>query len=262
MYSQYNQYQQPAAVTTSQSGLFWDGTKWIPSSSGACATPRAHTLPMPLPSVPTITIHFYLNNIHNIIIYGKLKNKNQLELSQTLPPGSTAQQEASRQAQWAKHYSDLSSIAAHYYHSHVPGTPVPTLPPAPPGATTAAAVTQPQQQQPHVVTQQQPPQQNQNDSPDGLKRFVHKCLQQCSVTGRKRTNATTGGASDCSSDSRRNHAHDQLGCETTLVCRTEIRQQQYRQVVVLLQPLKNFARVMVGIKEWHRVRVPMDRHDQ
>lgn len=179
MYSQYNQYQQPAAVTTSQSGLFWDGTKWIPSNAATTSTHSSYASAVTSNNNNTSLSQQYTQYYH----LWKAKEQEQLRLSQTLPLNSIAQQEASRQAQWAKHYSDLSSIAAHYYHSHAPGTPVPTFPPAPPGATTAAAaVTQPAgTQQPQVVTQPQ----QQNDPPEGLKRFVHKCLQQCSFAEEK-----------------------------------------------------------------------------
>lgn len=192
MYSQYNYYQQPGggtAVTTTQGGLTWNGTAWVPSATPTSTTHSSYassnTNKPAADLVQTYTQYYHL---------WKAQEEQQERLAQSLPEGP-AKEEAKRQALWNKHYADQSSIAAHHYNNN-PHTAPPTLPPAPPGATAAApttcsAVTNTAapptalhyQQQPTIGPQ--PAQQNPPESPDGLKRYVHKCLQQCHSDSQK-----------------------------------------------------------------------------
>ena len=102
---------------------------------------------------------------------------NRIVYHKRLPEGPT-KAEAQQRSQWAKYYADQSSAAAHHYHNNPHAGPPAQLPPAPP--------TQQTPQQPVATTQlnhvqkvhnQQP--QKPQESPDGMKRYVHKCLARC-----------------------------------------------------------------------------------
>jgi hypothetical protein len=106
----------------------------------------------------------------------KAKEAEEERRAQTLY--GSQQQEAVRQAAWAKYYADQASRAAHYF-LNPQGQPQPDLPPAPPkSATTSSTV----KQQPAIVqAPQQSPAQKSHQSPGGLKRYVHRCLERCTA---------------------------------------------------------------------------------
>lgn len=163
-------------MATLQNEMTWNGREWVqsqsPMASTTFSTYTAVVTPHQTPSSDPVAL--YTQYYHN------WKRKETDEEQRALNLYGEAQQEAKRQAAWAKYYADQSSRAAHYFHN--PQGPAPELPPAPPQSLIApaapAARTQP------VVKQTQPSQQpkqqlSKSESPGGLKEYVHRCLSQC-----------------------------------------------------------------------------------
>ena len=170
MYSQYQQYRQPTPTVTQQPGMVLNGGLWASQHTPTNITVQQSSTP-----VETYTAY-----------YNGWKAKEQLETVKADTLQGEQKAEAQRQAAWAKYYADQSSVAAHHFHSSPNVTfPHGDLPPAPPKPSTSQY--QPQQQKTNQVHQQQhdsnivtpTPKQQPHQSPESLKRYVHRCLERC-----------------------------------------------------------------------------------
>ena len=167
--------QQTTAVSTGR--MVWNGNAWVtaghPAAAVAPTTTTYTTTPTTTTESPAALVAKYTQIYHQWTARGKQHE----QLVSRLPVMSKERAEAQGHVDWSKYYADQASRAAHHYHN-TPTVPVPfELPPAPPSASTAtnaAAAEQPvQQQQPTAATT------TDGGPPGSLKRYVHRCLEQC-----------------------------------------------------------------------------------
>lgn len=190
MFAQYNQhYQQQGGAAVSTSGMVWNGSAWVAAGRGQVAPTGGHSTystgsygAQAAAEQPSALVTKYTEYYHQ----WTARAKQHEERAQRLPPNSPQRSEADSHVQWSKYYADSSSRAAHHFHNTPHTPPTFELPPAPP----AAGQQQPQPQ-PQAVQQQssaknnsrwdaEPQKASDSDGPpDGLKRYVHRCLQQC-----------------------------------------------------------------------------------
>jgi SAC3 family protein LENG8/THP3 len=207
-------YQQAGGTAVSTGGMVWNGTAWVSSAAaGHVVTPHSRSTysttaaygVAPAPAVvaavetPAVKVAKYTQYYHQ----WTARVKEYEQHLERLPLTSVERVEAQRNADWAKYYADQSSRAAHHFHNH-PLNPAPfELPPEP------QPLAQPQQPQ-HVPvadklesaqvtgtkagsrwsSQSTNPVQSSSSSqgrggggsggpPDSLKRYVHRCLENC-----------------------------------------------------------------------------------
>ena len=175
MYSQYHQYNnhhRGETVAASQPGMQWNGRDWVRSTDYVHT--RSHS------THSTSTEHQSAADLVTTYTqyYNQWKAKEEAEGRKARALNGDAKREAERLAVWAKYYAELSSRAAHHYHNS-PLAPPPQLPPAPPPISSSEyTVSQSSTSRDNQPFSNQSPQNHQ--SPEGMKRYVHRCLSSCS----------------------------------------------------------------------------------
>ena len=160
------------AMVTTTNGMVWNGTAWVTSTTAAAPAPPAQQPPQQL-------VHKYTQIYHEWIAR---KQEFEKRVSQ-LPVMSKERADAQQHVDWSQQYADAASRAAHHYHN-TPHLPVAfALPEAPsPMAAPVASAPVAVQQQPAAAATSEG-----TSSEGSLKRYVHRCLQQCTTPEQKAT---------------------------------------------------------------------------
>lgn len=191
MYTQYQQYQQPAAAASSQQqAMTWNGSAWVNTTSSNVQSSTYSTYEQPRQPATTTTlppnpVSAYTQYYHGWQAHGKECE----EYLRKIPISNTNERaEAQRRLDWAKYYADQSSRAAHHFHQNPAAVSAPfELPPAPPEnnnkpiAPPALSL-----QTPTAVTSTNSSSSDEH-TPGSLTRYVKRCLEQCSTADQKKS---------------------------------------------------------------------------